>query len=295
MALQHNQEKVSILFQKIEEADVIIVGGASGLSTASGYDWYQNESVMWEDFGEFERTYHVKSLWEALYHDYSDSEKKWGYLSKLITFLYNAEPGQTYLDLYEVIGEKDYFIATTNQDFQFVKVFPEEKISLLQGDWRYFQCKSRCHDQVYQNNEFIQKISSHLKGTAILSEHIPKCKECGKEMAPWIRSSVFLEGSFWFEQISKFQLYIMKNKYRKILFLELGVGSMTPQLIKEPFWEMTNSLPNAFYVSVNAEDVKIPKKIEGKSLFIQEDIALILRDLAMKKRQLNLFHNYRAH
>ena len=35
----------------------------------------------------------------------------------------------------------------------------------------------------------------------------------------------------------------MKNKYKKILFLELGVGTMTPMFIKEPFWEMTYSLP----------------------------------------------------
>ncbi|PAV28695.1 hypothetical protein CIL05_15540 [Virgibacillus profundi] len=75
----------------------------------------------------------------------------------------------------------------------------------------------------------------------------------------------------------------MKNKFKKILFLELGVGTMKPMFIKEPFWEMTNSLPSASYISVNPNDAVVPGKIEEKGLAINEDIARVLQDVLKGK------------
>ncbi|MBZ5749593.1 hypothetical protein [Metabacillus rhizolycopersici] len=277
------QDHIETLLQKIEEADAIIVGGASGLSNSAGYNWYQSSGVIWKNFSEFERAYEVRSLWEALYYRYSSSEERWGYFTKLIHYLYDSKPGQPYLDLYELIKDKDYFVVTTNQDFQFTKVFPEDKISLIQGDWRYFQCKSRCHDNVYYNEKSIREMHSKLAGTKIPSDLVPKCSECGGEMEPWIRSFIFLEGSFWKNQIKKYQTYLMKNKYKKVLFLELGVGTMTPMFIKEPFWEMTYSLPRAYYISINPKDAVVPREIEEKGLAINEDIARVFQDALNEK------------
>lgn len=102
-------------------------------------------------------------------------------------------------------------------------------------------------------------------------------------MEPWVRSRIFLEGSFFRNELIKFQMYLMKNKYNKILFLELGVGIMTPKFIKEPFWEMTQTLPNAYYISVNPNDAMVPKAIKEKGLAINEDIALVLQEALKEK------------
>ncbi len=278
------QGHVEMLLQKIEEADAIIVGGASGLSNSAGYNWYGSSGAIWGNFNEFEKAYGVHSLWEALYYNYSSSEERWGYFTKLINYLYAAEPGQPYLDLYQLIRDKDYLVVTTNQDFQFTKVFPEEKICLIQGDWRYLQCKNRCHDHVYYNETLIREMHSKLDGTKIPSNLIPTCSACGEEMEPWIRSFAFLEGSFWKKQITKYQFYLMKNKYKKILFLELGAGPMTPMFIKEPFWEMTDSLPRAYYISINSKDALVPPAIEEKGLAINEDIARVFQDALIEKK-----------
>ena len=100
----------------------------------------------------------------------------------------------TYLDLLQLLQDKNYFIVTTNQDTQFSKAFPEENISPIQGDWRYFQCSSRCHDQVYFNKEQVEEMYANIEGTRIPTELIPVCPKCGQEMEPWVRSCVFLEG-----------------------------------------------------------------------------------------------------
>lgn len=167
---------------------------------------------------------------------------------------------------------------TTNQDTQFSKVFPEEKVSPIQGDWRYFQCNDRCHDHIYYNQELVENMYKNIEGTKIPSELIPACPKCGKDMEPWVRSRVFLEGSDFSNELVKFQIFLMKNKYKKVLFLELGVGTMTPMFIKEPFWEMTQTLPDAYYISVNPKDAIVPREIEEKGLAINEDIARVLHD-----------------
>lgn len=92
------------------------------------------------------------------------------------------------------------------------------------------------------------------RGTMVPDELIPRCPHCGAEMFPWVRGyGNFLQGKKYEEEYEKISKYIQKNKDRKILFIELGVGRMTPMFIQEPFWELTNSLKDAYYISVNSE------------------------------------------
>lgn len=58
---------------------------------------------------------------------------------------------------------------------------------------------------------------------------------------------------------------------------------MTPMFIKEPFWNMTYSLPDAYYITVNPKDAILPRELEGKGLAIQEDIAQFFQDVVMTK------------
>lgn len=66
--------------------------------------------------------------------------------------------------------------------------------------------------------------------------------------------------------------------HKKILFLELGVGRMTPMFIQEPFWNMTYAWLNAFYITVNPRDAIVPEELKQKGLAIHEDIAKVLED-----------------
>lgn len=278
------QDYIETLHQKIKEADAIVVGGAAGMSAAAGYNWYQTDENFLKYFGKFAETYNIENIFYGCYYRFSTREERWAYIATVIKFIYDAEPGQPYLDLLQLLQEKDYHILTTNQDAQFSKVFPEEKVSAIQGDWRYFQCSSRCHDDVYYNKEQVEEMYANIEGTSIPTELIPTCPQCGADMEPWVRSHVFLEGSYFRKQLIKFQAYLMKNKYKKILFLELGVGTMTPMFIKEPFWEMTYSLPSAYYISINPRDAVVPRKIEEKGIAINEDIARVFQDVLKEKK-----------
>ena len=191
----------------------------------------------------------------------------------------DAETGQPYKDLFEILKDKNYYILTTNQDTQFTRVFPEEKISAIQGDWRYFQCSRRCHDELYDSVETLHKLNDSIDADLrVPSELIPRCPKCGAEMEPWVRSWVFLEGRKYREEHSKLNAFLKKNMHKKVLFLELGVGRMTPMFIQEPFWNMTYAWPNAFYITINPRDAIVPEELKQKSLAIREDIAKVLSD-----------------
>lgn len=281
------QDHLETLLQKIEEADAIMVGGAAGMSAAAGYNWYRTDETFLQHFGKFAEKYNIENIFYGFYYRFSTREERWAYIATLIKFVYDSKIGQTYLDLFQLLQEKDYFIVTTNQDAQFSKTFPKENVSAIQGDWRYFQCSVPCHDQVYLNEEQIEEMYANIKGTRIPTDLIPKCPKCKQDMEPWVRSRVFLEGSSFRSELSKYQAYIMKNKYKKILFLELGVGTMTPMFIKEPFQEMTYSLPGAYYISINPENTMVPREIEEKGLAISEDIARVFQDALKEKTIVN--------
>lgn len=65
-------------------------------------------------------------------HPWETREEYWGYLA---TFLYTTQTAPVrhpYLDLDALLKGKDFFILTTNQDTQFVKLYPEEKVAEIQ-------------------------------------------------------------------------------------------------------------------------------------------------------------------
>lgn len=128
----------------------------------------------------------------------------------------DAETGQPYKDLFEILKGKNYYILTTNQDTQFTRNFPEKKISAIQGDWRYFQCSRRCYDELYDSVETLHKLNDAIDSDLrVPSDMIPRCQKCGAEMEPWVRSWVFLEGKKYREEHSKLNAFLKKICTRK--------------------------------------------------------------------------------
>lgn len=170
---------------------------------------------------------------------------------------------------------------------QFSKLFPDEKICLPQGDAHWFQCGVPCHDQVYPTEEMLRNMAANIKDTRIPTELIPRCPKCRGEMEPWIRSFVFLEGEFWEKGMERYEKFLIDNSDKKVLFIELGVGPMTPNIIKYPFSQMTYSRPDAFLVRINKGEAATPEMIKNKAITMNADIAQVLRDLVSHMQGMN--------
>lgn len=281
-ALPYDQQ-IKLFAQKIKEADHIIVGGASGLSAAGGGDFYYTDSPsFYKYFGKFAKKYGIKGAFDGMRYHWQSREEFWGYLA---TFLYTTQHAplrSPYKDLQKILQGKDYFILTTNQDTQAIKAFPEEKVAEIQGDHRYFQCSRQCTDDIWDAVKPVEEmVKSMGDGTAVPTDMIPHCPHCGAEAFPWVRGyGNFLEGTKYHQEYAKVTDYLKHNMTDgKVLFLELGVGRLTPMFIQEPFWALTDQLPDAYDIMVNRDYQFLPKKIENKGLAIKDDLARVLNDV----------------
>ena len=274
-----HMENVKMLVEKIREADAILIGAASGLSSAGGQTFYYlRDDIFINHFSEYEKKYGYHSAFGGLYFPYHTDSERWAFLAELIHLIFETPTLEPYCDLYELLLRKEYMILTTNQDRQFRDLFPGYKISAIQGDWGYLQCSRPCHDQVYPSEEIIYKLHENIKDLKAPEEMIPRCPKCGALMEPWVRGYNFLEGSKYVEECMKWTNFVTLNKDKKILFLELGVGRMTPEFIQHPFWKMVSLIPNAFYITINWKHAILPKPIKDKGFAIKEDIAKVLHD-----------------
>src|SRR5699024_3300151 len=185
-------------------------------------------------------------------------------------------------DLNHLLQGKDFFVLTTNQDTQFVKIYPEDKVAQIQGDHRFFQCARCCTDETWDAVKPVAKMVKAMgEGTAVPKEMIPRCPHCGgKAVHRVLGYGNLLQGKKYEEQYENVSCYVLEHKDRKILFLELGVGRLTPMFIQEPFWNLTLSFPKARYIAVNNQYDFLPKDIEEKGMVIKEDIAKVLKAAA---------------
>lgn len=279
------RKSIMQLAELIYKADAVVVGCGSGLSSAAGYNHYHWMPYFENYMQEFIECYGFKSPFEGFYYCYSSPEQQWAYYSKYIQAMKEAPTGQPYLDLKDVLDGKEKFIISTNVDGQCERVFPNESICSYQGDMNYFQCSQPCHDEIYENTQMLSEMICKIKGVRIDSEAIPRCKECGRMLVPWVRDDTFLEGTEWKAGVRKYegflQKYMINEPDKKVLLLELGVGEMTPSIIKLPFWDMTAKNKNVFYACLNQKQSTAPEHLKGKSLYIANGLKESLHTLRM--------------
>lgn len=283
---KHSHKDIESLARLITAADAVVVGAGSGLSSAAGFNHYHWTPALETYLGEFKDYYRFTSPFVGFYYCYSFPEQQWAYYTKYIYSMWHLPTGQPYLDLKAVFAGKDYFVLTTNVDMQCERVFPGERVCSYQGNMGYLQCAQPCHDQLYENRELIEIMNQSLRKTVLPPEMVPRCPECGRIMVPWVRDDTFLEGKDWrsgTERYEKFLTrYLLEQPEKKVLLLELGVGEMTPGVIKLPFWDMTALNSQVFYACLNQETSSAPEHLKGRSLYLQGDLADILKELRVQ-------------
>lgn len=160
----------------VESADAILVGAGSGMSSASGFDfYYRADDTFWKYMRDFHEKYGYEGTFDGFYYPYPDEESRWAFIARSSTIPAEAETGQTYKDIAQLLAGKNYHVLTTNQDFQFTRAMPEEKISAIQGDLRYLQCGKRCHDGLYEAQDIHRQLNDNIdENLRVPTELIPR-------------------------------------------------------------------------------------------------------------------------
>ena len=250
------------------------------MSASAGFTY---SGKRFEDhFPDFIERYGFTDMYSAGFYPYKTFEEHWAFWSRYIFInRYQNAPKSVYNDLYNLIKNKDYFVLTTNVDHCFQKAgFDKHRLFYTQGDYGLWQCSKPCHHKTYDNEAVIKKMVAKQKNMRIPSSLIPYCPLCGLPMSMNLRAdNTFVEDNGWHTAAKRYQDFLHCHKRLKILYLELGVGSNTPGIIKYPFWQMTYNNPNASYVSINLSNASIPEEISRQSVCIDHDIGDILKQL----------------
>ena len=271
-------ELIENLKIKIKEADAVLIGAGSGLSSSAGLLYSGKRFEQY--FSDFIEEYNLKDMYSSGFYPYPTPEKKWAYWSRHIYYnRYKFKGNDTYKNLLNLVKDKDYFVITTNVDHQFqLNNFDKKRIFYTQGDYGLFQCSKPCHNKTYDNKELIYKMVEQQKNMEIPTGLIPYCEKCGSPMTMNLRiDSTFVQDDGWYKAHENYKNFLLKHEHSKILFLELGVGANTPGIIKYPFWNMVKSLAYATYACINKDEAIAPKDILNKSILINSDIKDILK------------------
>lgn len=273
-------EQINRLKNEIKNADAIVIGAGAGMSTSAGltYDGERFEKY----FPDFHKKYGISDMYSGGFYPYETLEEYWAWWSRHIYInRYDITAGKPYMDLLNIVKDKDYFVLTTNVDHQFqLAGFDKKRLFYTQGDYGLWQCSRACHDKTYDNEETVRLMIKTQKNMKIPSDLIPKCPVCGAPMTMNLRcDNSFVQDNGWYSAASRYEDFIRRHKESHLLFLELGVGSNTPVIIKYPFWQMTTKNPKAIYACVNHGEAYCPQQIKKQSICFDMDIAEMLENV----------------
>lgn len=263
--------------QALQNADAILIGAGAGLSAAAGLTY--TGSRFESTFSDFRKKYGITDMYSGGFYPYDTLEEYWAWWSRHILInRYDSAPGRPYLDLLALVQGQDYFVLTTNVDHQFQRCgFDKKRLFYTQGDYGLWQCFKPCHAKTYENEEAVRRMVSAQKDMKIPSDLIPYCPVCGAPMSMNLRcDNSFVQDSGWYAAAKRYEDFISRHASKKLLLLELGVGSNTPSIIKYNFWQQAAENPNAVYACINLGEAFAPPEIADRSVCVDMDLQSFL-------------------
>lgn len=275
-------EQIEQVRQALHEADAVVIGAGSGLSTSAGLTY--SGPRFQEHFGDFIQKYKIQDMYSGGFYPFDSLEEHWAWWSRHILInRYEKAPKLVYDELLKLVHEQDYFVLTTNVDHQFqLAGFDKKRLFYTQGDYGLWQCSEPCCQKTWDNEETVRRMVAEQRDMRVPTELVPHCPVCGRPMTMNLRcDSTFVQDEGWYAAAGRYQDFLRRHERMRMVYLELGVGGNTPVIIKYPFWKMTYQSSNAFYVCINLSESCCPKEIQTKAVCINRDVGTVLHELCL--------------
>ena len=291
------EEQLQRLKAELTNANAIVIGAGAGLSTSAGLTYSGERFDRY--FFDFKQRFGITDIYSGGFYPFPDNETRWAWWARHIYFnRYVNPPKPVYQKLSELVKDKNYFVITTNVDHQFQRAgFDKARLFYTQGDYGLFQSVNRKLQKTYDNEEWVyhaieaQGFVKDKNGGFRLPDDrsiqmripaalIPKCPDDGSDVVMNLRSDdSFVEDKGWHRASAAYADYLKKHENDYVLYLELGVGSNTPVIIKYPFWQMTLTNDKATYACLNYSEAYCPEEIAVQSVCVNGDIGDTLDEM----------------
>ena len=289
------EEQIARLKEELGRADAIVIGAGAGLSTSAGLTYSGERFERY--FFDFARKCGIRDMYSGGFYPFPDDEIRWAWWARHIYYnRYIDPPKPVYNELLELVKDKDYFVITTNVDHQFQRAgFDKKHLFYTQGDYGLFQSTDPTNQKTYDNEEWVM-VAMEAQGFVkdadgifqvpedgaismrLPSALIPKCQDDGTDVTMNLRSDdSFVEDEGWHKVSAAYADFLRRHGNHHVLYLELGVGTNTPVIIKYPFWQMTLADDKAVYSCINYGESFCPVELADRSICIDGDIGDVLK------------------
>ena len=275
------REKASLILDKIQNADYILIGASNGLEISEGYNMFANDARYHNYFGDFERKYGIASIFKGFFYPFPSDAESWAFMSRVFTTnLYNVTSSEIMNHLYDLVKAQKHFVVTSNgMDHFALAGFDRKNLFEIEGSYQGMQCASGCHDIVYPNSDLVIEMAKQQKDCKVPEHLLPKCPKCGGRMQPHLAiNQYFVRDQAWQTQYKAYQQFIIDAHDKNLVVLEFGIGKRN-QMIKAPLMHLVHKEPKATYITFNKNELYIPAAIAEKSIGIDEDIGAALKEL----------------
>lgn len=246
----------------ITEADVILVLAGAGMSVDSNLPTYRGKEGFWNAY----------PLYKKLRKDYAsmmsphglnkDAHFAWGFFAHQYKIYKNAHPHQGYINLLKLCTSKeDFFVVTTNVDGLFLKSsYPQNNLHEAHGSIHKLQCNTPCHREAWNIKSLEVDIDYNTMNAL---DPLPFCPICGVTARPNIALFGDTDEDYVWEEsqnnASNFRSWRIKNKDKKVVILEIGVGT---DGLKRHAMQYLKEFAYATLIRINPDfDTSYPKDV----------------------------------
>lgn len=238
----------------LKEADCILIGAGSGLSTAAGLEYdgedFKREFKPWID------KYGITDLYSSSFYPFKTEEEKWAYWARHIWFSrFRTGASPLYKQLLGLVDGRDFFVITTNTDGEFLKAgLDPEKLFYTQGDYAYIQDAEGEDKTLYYDEDLVNKMLENTVDCRIPSDLVPRDPINGHLMSVNLRcDDTFVEDDNWDVMCGRYRDFVLRASSQKLVLMEFGIGFNTPGIIRLPFEKMALEYKNAALVRFNKD------------------------------------------
>lgn len=155
----YKMNKIEQAAQAIRQADALLIGASNGLSIAEGYHIFANNEMFRRQFGDFQQKYGIRNVIEGCFYHYPTMNDRQEFLNRLVQhWVKDYRSSQVMKDLLAIVGDKDYFILTSNADTHLeLSGFAPDKVFEVEGTFEDLLHNRPMQDKSQEANAFLHR------------------------------------------------------------------------------------------------------------------------------------------